>query len=286
MNAPLTFPEQLSHALAAPTRGVLGLVDDLLAMSREHGIQLHWQAGHCRVRLREGGPAAWVEVPLGKAVVRAALARVAVLCNQRNPNSVSPYGGKGELLIGTDPTTAVRVEFVNTTDEQRLELASLRNEGVHTIPEGAFEGPSQEMTQSPGVGTEGSNTSAGVNQTTHSTTHELSELELAILGSLMDAMLRGGHGVLLDEDLIDDIDKRRVAGEEYLNALSITIGVRPRTLDSVVIRRLMGSVISHWIRLKDSLGLIAPGDMGTAIHHAAAQFANAFPLKEDGSERE
>jgi hypothetical protein len=125
MNMPLTSPERLSRALTTPTRGVLGLVDDLLAMSREHGLQLDWQAGNCRVRFLEAGPAGWIEVPIRKSVVRAALARVAVLCNQRNPNSVSPYGGQRELLVGTDPTTVIRVAFVNTPDEQSLELATV-----------------------------------------------------------------------------------------------------------------------------------------------------------------
>jgi hypothetical protein len=130
MNTPLTLAEQLIGALTTPTRGVLGMVDDLLAMSRENGIQLDWHAGHCRVRFRDVGPAGWIQVPLRKSVVRAALARVAVLCNQRIPNSVSPYGGQGELLVGTDPTTAMRVAFVNTPDEQSLELACMRKEAV------------------------------------------------------------------------------------------------------------------------------------------------------------
>src|ERR1700680_2805627 len=113
MNTPPMSPEQLTGALTTPSRGVLGMVDDLLAVSREHGSQLDWQAGHCRVRIRDGGPADWIEVPLRKSVVRAALARIAVLCSQRIPNSVSLYGGRGELLVGSDPTTAMLVAFVN-----------------------------------------------------------------------------------------------------------------------------------------------------------------------------
>jgi hypothetical protein len=144
MNIPLTTSEQLSRALTTPTRGVLGLVDDLLALSRDHGIHLEWQSGNCRVRFREGGPADWIEVPLRKSVVRAALARVAVLCNHRNPNSVSPYGGAGELSVGAAPATAMRVAFVNTPGEQSLDLVAVRNEGVHAMPEAGYKGESRE----------------------------------------------------------------------------------------------------------------------------------------------
>jgi hypothetical protein len=128
MNSLSTFPDLVRSALTTPTRGILGLVDDLLAISCEQGIQLDWQAGRCRVCFREGGPTTCIEVPMRKSVVRAVLARIAVLCNQRKPNSVSPYGGKGELLVGIDPTVPICVEFVNTPDEQRLFLASVRHE--------------------------------------------------------------------------------------------------------------------------------------------------------------
>jgi hypothetical protein len=120
---------RLSHSLTMPTRGILGLVDDLLAASREHGLKLDWQSGHSRLRFLDGGSADWIDVPLRKSVVRAALARVAVLCNEQNPNSVSPYGGLGELLVGTDPATALRVAFVNTPDEQSLEPVPVSSDG-------------------------------------------------------------------------------------------------------------------------------------------------------------
>jgi hypothetical protein len=119
MNTSSTAPDRLRDALVTPTQGVLGLVDELLAVSREHGIQLDWKADQCRVRFGEGGPEGWIEVPLRKSVVRAALARVAVLCNKRYPNSVSPYGGQGELLVGTDATTALRV-ILSTVETGRI----------------------------------------------------------------------------------------------------------------------------------------------------------------------
>jgi hypothetical protein len=97
MTNPSLSLEQLRHVLTTPTRGVLGLVDELLAVAREHCLRLDWKEDRCRVQFREGSSPGLIEVSLRKSVVRAALARIAVLCNQRKPNSVSPYGGQGEL---------------------------------------------------------------------------------------------------------------------------------------------------------------------------------------------
>lgn len=136
MNNSSTPLESFRHIFANPNGGVLGLVDELLAAAREHGLQLEWKIDHCRLQFRNGGPPGLIEVPVRKSVFRAALARIAVLCNQRKPNSVSPYGGQGELFIGTAPATTMRVAFVNTPDEQMLELAPLRNESTSAIPIG------------------------------------------------------------------------------------------------------------------------------------------------------
>ncbi|HEY7427756.1 MAG TPA: hypothetical protein VH682_26230 [Gemmataceae bacterium] len=149
MNDSSTSLERLHHALTTPSGGVLGLVDELLAVAREHGLQLDWKADHCRVQFREGGSSDSIEVPLRKSVVRAVLARIAVLCNQRKPNSSSPYGGQGELFVGADPTTTIRAVFVNTPDEQSLELTPLRNERRTAMPEAAIEGQNPKMEHAP-----------------------------------------------------------------------------------------------------------------------------------------
>src|SRR5262249_56235813 len=65
----------------------------------------------------------WTEVSVPKSVFRAILARVAALCNEHAPNSVSPYGGEGEISVGTNPPTLFRVAFTNTPGEQRLEVS-------------------------------------------------------------------------------------------------------------------------------------------------------------------
>jgi hypothetical protein len=113
----------LGHLLGEPTRGVVGLVDDLLRLCQEHSLQVECQAGRCRVRPPGGGWEEWVEVPLRKSVVRAMLARLAALCNERTPNSVSPYGGKGRLSAGANPPAVFTVAFTNTLAEQQFELS-------------------------------------------------------------------------------------------------------------------------------------------------------------------
>ncbi len=114
--------ESLRRIVERPTGGVTGLVDDLLIVRRDHGLQLDWQADRCRVRSRSGDWEELADVSLRKSVFRAVLARVAALCNERIPNSVSPYCGQGELAVGAEPATVFRVTFANAPDDQRLEL--------------------------------------------------------------------------------------------------------------------------------------------------------------------
>jgi hypothetical protein len=126
------FPERLQKAFEPTRRGVVGLVDDLLGLCREHGLQLDWQANKCRVRLLGAELQGSTEIPLQKSVVRAILARLAALRNARTPQSVSPYGGEGELLICTNPPTIFRVTFTNTPGEQWLEVQRSANDNDGT----------------------------------------------------------------------------------------------------------------------------------------------------------
>jgi hypothetical protein len=139
-----SFPERLQKAFAPTSRGVVGLVDDLLAFCRENGLQLDWQADRCRVRVFAGVWQELVEVPLRKSVFRAVLARVAALCNEQSPNSISPYGGQGEISVGTNPATVFHVAFTNTPSEQRLEMTRVGLEapgGTASESLGEHDGP-------------------------------------------------------------------------------------------------------------------------------------------------
>jgi hypothetical protein len=128
MNHQPSFPERIRRAFEPTQTGVVGLVDNLLDLCREQGLQLGWHGNRCHVRPLGAGPQESAELPLPKSVFRAILARLATLCNEQSPGSVSPYGGEGELSVGTSPRMVYRVAFTNTRGEQGLEL-SLSAEG-------------------------------------------------------------------------------------------------------------------------------------------------------------
>jgi hypothetical protein len=120
-----SFPERLQKVFQAPT-GVVGLVDDLLLLCRDQELRFDWDADRCAVRALGTDSRESTDIPLRKADFRTILARLAVLRHERVPNSVSPYGGNGELSLACDPSTVFQVAFVNTPAEQRLEVRPRR----------------------------------------------------------------------------------------------------------------------------------------------------------------
>src|SRR5438552_19202487 len=104
----MSTTSQLSQSLRAafdhPTRGVVGIVDDLLRICQQHALELDWQVDRCRVQSLVDGSEEVLDRPLRKSVFRAVLARVAAVCNEQHPGSVSPYGGDADLLLGASPT--------------------------------------------------------------------------------------------------------------------------------------------------------------------------------------
>jgi hypothetical protein len=154
MNHLSPFHERLQRAFEPTSHGVVGLVDNLLGLCREQELELDWQEDKCRVRPLAAGPRVSMEIPLQKSVFRAILARMASLCNERTPDSVSPYGGEGELSVNTSPPTLFRVAFTNTQSEQRLEIRRSESDNVETTDDDGSEGIEQS-TRNRSVGTRG-----------------------------------------------------------------------------------------------------------------------------------
>jgi hypothetical protein len=84
----------------------------------------------CHARIRQGTVEEMLDLPLRKGVIRAILAWVAALCNERQPGSVSPYGGRGEIHLGPSPQAVFSADFINTAAEQSLRLADLNRDGM------------------------------------------------------------------------------------------------------------------------------------------------------------
>ncbi len=116
-----SFEERVRLAFSPTPRAVLGLVDDLLELCREQPLAVSFRDGKCFVSFAADGNKQ-SEVPLPRSAFRAVLARIAALCNEQRPNSVSPYGGAGEVCVGNDSRTTLRVVFTNTPEEQRLDV--------------------------------------------------------------------------------------------------------------------------------------------------------------------
>jgi hypothetical protein len=148
MNNGSPFSERIQAAFRPTGRGVVGVVDKLLGVCQEQGLQLDWHANQCQVRSLGPEPHDSTDVPLQKSVFRAILARMAALCNERSPNSVSPYGGEGELSIGADPPTILLVAFTNKPGEQRLEVRRRSDKKVEqvlaTLRQWSDKAPSQD----------------------------------------------------------------------------------------------------------------------------------------------
>lgn len=122
MNTATQLSGTIRDILTQPTAGIVGLVDDLLAACQKHGLQLEWQPGRCRFRSAKGEWEELTDVPIRKSAFRAILARLVVLCNERIPNALSPYGGQCECPIGETSAGLLRISITNTPAEQKLEL--------------------------------------------------------------------------------------------------------------------------------------------------------------------
>jgi hypothetical protein len=134
MSQSTPFAERVRNVFLPTPRGVVGLVDDLLGLCRVYQLRLDFTEGHCSIRRLGADSSDALLVPLPKSVFRAVLARVAALCNEQRPGSVTPYRGEGEVVLAPSPSpapndspSACYVSFTNTPSEQHLELRFSRS---------------------------------------------------------------------------------------------------------------------------------------------------------------
>ncbi len=127
------FAERVQSAFKPTPRGVVGLVDDLLNLCRVHQLRMNFRDGHCSVRRLGADAQDALDVSVPKSVFRAVLARIAALCNEHHPHSVTPYRGEGEIVVPPPispnclPPSTCYVSFTNTPSEQQLDMRFSRS---------------------------------------------------------------------------------------------------------------------------------------------------------------
>ncbi len=143
-----TVYDRLQRAFRPTQRGVVGLTEQLLGACVGGDVEFERVGDRCVYRWTEGGHTQEAPVPFSPAAFRTILARVATLCNERSPGSVSPYGGEGKLVVGT---AEAFVKFVNTAHAQKLEVKSDASSNPVPQPEPAKEGTAIAGSKPPNV---------------------------------------------------------------------------------------------------------------------------------------
>jgi len=154
--SPQTISDRVRQAFMPTPLGVAGLTDQLIGACAGGGVEFERVGDRCAYRWTVGGETHEGTAPFPPAAFRTVLARVAALCNESRPDSVTPYRGEGVLSAPGHAPAAVRVRFVNTPDQQRLTLdgagptqtveGERRSEspGVETWPPGAVSAARRE----------------------------------------------------------------------------------------------------------------------------------------------
>jgi hypothetical protein len=117
-----TADARLRRAFAPTQGGIVGLTDQLLEACVGSEVAFKRVGNRCVCNWTVNGETKEALVPVPPAAFRTILARIAALCDEYSPKAVTPYRGEGLLTIKGPPPTVVRVAFVNTPDEQRLEV--------------------------------------------------------------------------------------------------------------------------------------------------------------------
>lgn len=138
---------KLAQDLSRPTGGVAAFVDALLKAALNVSLQVQWKDGRVLLRHLDAALSEDAVLSIPKSALRAALARVAVLCSQVRADSVSPYEGTGTIFTDGNPQ-GIDIRFENTADRVRLELSPKREpaplvEDAMSAPLPAIQAPSR-----------------------------------------------------------------------------------------------------------------------------------------------
>jgi hypothetical protein len=113
--------QRLEAKFATPTeRGIIGLVNDVLLLCAEHGVEFECDGERCTLHSRQDASEESCPLTFNRSILRAGLAYISALCKKQSPTS--PYGGQGTIVIANEPQKSLEIVFVNTSSEQSLRI--------------------------------------------------------------------------------------------------------------------------------------------------------------------
>ena len=125
MNRHSGLVAMLNGTQKAPSDGVIGLVEELLAFCRTGPFRLSWRPHRVCFEHALTGKPEEIEVTIRNSVMRAAVARLAVLASRGRPEAINPFGGEGQIQDDQHPEISYQIEFKNTEEVQFLEITPI-----------------------------------------------------------------------------------------------------------------------------------------------------------------
>jgi hypothetical protein len=125
VNSVVEIEARLKDAMTPGSRGIIDSVDKLLRFAQDHPIAMDEHETTIRIRLLDIELREPFQFSFKRRVFRVILARIAAICNDLRPGSVSPYGGSGDLAVPGNPSRLLHADFSNTLGNTWLKLKSL-----------------------------------------------------------------------------------------------------------------------------------------------------------------
>lgn len=131
-----SISDRVRQAFTPTSLGIVGLTDQMLGACAGGDVVFERVGDCCVYHWTVEDDTQDGLVPIPPAAFRTILARIAVLCNERRPNSVTPYRGEGLLTVPGQPSDLLHVRFTNTPEQQQLAVKGVgRSEMSEATPQ-------------------------------------------------------------------------------------------------------------------------------------------------------
>ena len=121
-----TFEQQVAEVFDPKQNAVIGAVDRLLRLALHQSVELKREEDFFWVRAVGMDDIPAIKILIRPAVLRAMMARVAVLRSEQSEAvEFDPWENDGELVVDGEPDNKVHVSFINTSQAQCLRLSPI-----------------------------------------------------------------------------------------------------------------------------------------------------------------